>query len=132
MSKNAFNKSKLTTDAERKIYDDYFNTSKYHYPISDTKEYDKSMTDNKRTFSSEYSSTAFLKLEPHRKREEDLAEALSMASFRNLKDKSNARMDYGGGKVVDYDTFVKDHEGTFKFASDFLDGKIKYNGVNRL
>ena len=132
VSKNGFSKGKLTTDAERKIYDDYFNTSKYHYPISDTKEYDKSMSENKRTFSSEYSSTAFLKLEPHRKREEDLAEALSMASFRNLKDKSNARIDYGGGKVVDYDTFVKDHEGTFKFASDFLDGKIKYTGVNRL
>lgn len=132
VKKNGYDKSKLTTDAERQIYDDYFNTTKYDYPVSNTKEYDDGMSKNKVMFASEYGENSFLRFGGSRRREEDLAETLSIVAFKNINDKSNAKIKYSDGRIVGYDDFVKDHPGTVKFASDFLDGKINYDDLTVL
>lgn len=129
---NTYSGLKLSTDKERKLYNDYFKTTKYHYPISNSVQYDNAMKQNDKLFASQYGKNSFYKFPPFRKREEDWAETLSMASFRNSKDKTHAKIMYPDGSIVDYDTFVRDHKATFKMATDFLDGKIGYDDMTRL
>lgn len=132
VGKNTFSENKLTTDAEREIYNKYFTDRSYDYPMSNSYEYDTAMTENKELYASAYGKNSFYKFSPYRKREEDWAETLSMASFRNIKDKTHAKIRYPDGTIVDFDTFVSDHQATYKLACDFLDGKIKYSDMHKL
>jgi hypothetical protein len=63
---------------------------------------------------------------------EDFAEVMSAVSFRNSKYKKDFRITYGDGRVVDWDTFVKDHKGTYDLCCDYADGKLKHTDLHDL
>ena len=133
VGKNSYNRAKLTNDNERKIYDEYFKKdNRYNFRISNSKEYDNSMEQDKSRFASRYGRKGFMSYSGNRKREENWAETLSMASFRNLPDKKNAVIQDVNGNTIDLDTFISEHESSYKLACDFLDGKLSYDDFHTL
>ncbi len=96
--------------------------------ISYSKEYEEAMRSNNVVFASSYSK------KKHNYgitgKCEDFAEVMSAVSYRNTNDKSNFRIEYPGGKVVGYDEFVRDHQGTFNLVCDYVDGKISHSDLH--
>lgn len=110
--------SRALTDEERVTYNgakskmDMYSSS----PI-----YRDAQSKNKEKYASEY----VYRVNYLQTNSEDWAETMSAVAYRNSADKSSFKMVYQNGKVVDWDTFVADHKGTYDFCCDYVDGKIK-------
>ncbi len=135
---NSWRPNQLLTEEEREYV-----RRRHGYEVhnrntfSDTVEYDYFMKQNIETFASPYGKKSFTPSRKRYKRSEDFAETMAMASFRNLKDKSNARMEAMDStllepKYLSYDEFERTHKATFDFCCDVLDGKFTNKNVMML
>lgn len=112
------NYAKLTPE-ERQLLD---RARKEKNSLSRSDDYSNAMMNNKVYFASEYPEN---RVKPSQKHVEDFAEVMSAVAYRDTDDKSNFQLKYANGKRVDWDTFVADHQGTYNYCCDFVDGKIK-------
>ena len=131
---NKVKKSQLTTDEEREIYDGLitYRDRGQADDLSGTKQYDDAMDSNKVRFASWYSKSYTTIQSNH---VEDVAEVMSAVSYRNAtpEEKREFRMIYDTGvpnpRVVDLDTFIKDHQATYDLCCDYVDGKITHDDL---
>ena len=127
---NKFKESQLDTDRERQVYRNLLHGNDGEArDLSSSKEWEEARNKNNVAMSSQYASSYHFSSD---RNSEDVAETMSAVAFRNAsnEEKQNFRIRYVGGKEVDYDTFVKDHEATFKLACDYADGKITHDSLH--
>lgn len=123
----SYNPNKLTPQ-ERVIFDDFIkNQHEYRNQISNSQEYIEAMGQNIVRYASDYSE---FKCPLQFSNFEDFAEVMSAVSFRNSRYKKDFHITYGDGRVVDWDTFVHDHEATYKICCDYVDGKLKHTDLH--
>ena len=129
-SVNKFKESQLDTDRERQIYRNLLHGNDGEArDLSSSKEWEEARNKNNVAMSSQYASSYDFSSD---RNSEDVAETMSAVAFRNAsnEEKQTFRIRYVGGKEVDYDTFVKDHEATFKLACDYVDGKVTHDSLH--
>lgn len=127
--KGRFSIMRLDTQEERDIYNDiiYKDHNPQRYIFSDTENYDNGMGNNKVKFGSNYGKRVFRSRRTQSKRCEDFADTMSMVVMSRTSRSEIAVLENNG-----VNQFKQDHEATWKYCEDILDGKVKANNVTRI